>query len=734
MARRIARAEAPEESAPAPAASAGAVRLCTLAQSVWIALECCVASLALYAGGGRLLLDTTERFAPWQAALLLLGLGLGAWLLWLPFSVAITVALKRALIGRYRATRQPVWGSYYLRHWIVTHSARQIPWPLVQGTAAQAWVLRALGARVGRRVFLHRGVDLARGGWDLLSLGDDVTVGQDAALRLADLDQGQLVIAPVRLGSGATVETRASVEPGAAIGRNACLGALSWLRDADIPDGERWEGTPAKGVGAAAPTPTVTRGRRLSGATHALLVIGLRLGLQMANWLPWLAIAAVAPWWVNKLPAWLSAPTLSVFAIAALGAAAAAALLIGLTLQAVVVRRLSRFPEGVVSTWSWEGIRIGAAATRVESAGRWLSGSLAWPVWLRMAGMRLGHGCEISSIMDVLPGLIEIGEDSFFADGIYLAPPRRQQGTITLRRTRFGRNTFLGNHAVIPAGHDWPEGLFVGVATVPEPAQVRANTAWFGRPALELPRQARVVDRRLTHDPSAARYATRVFWEMLRLALPSLPIALAAVWWQVLVGRAWAAVVLLAPALTLGAAAASCAAAIAAKWLLLGRVRAREHAFWSCWCGRWDWLYVAWAEWAAPWLRVVEGTLVLNAVLRLAGATIGRAVALGPGFSQIVDPDMLRLGDGATVACHFQAHTFEDRVLRLGPIEVGAGASAGDGAVVLYGARLGAGAWLAPQSVVMKGDAIAAGTRALGAPAQRDLRAMPEVAAVAAAR
>ncbi|HXR98354.1 MAG TPA: amino acid adenylation domain-containing protein [Terriglobales bacterium] len=720
----------PERTTRARSTGAASARVCTLAQSLWIAIECAVASLLVYAGGGRVLTDATERFAPWQAALILLAAGLGAWLAWLPCSVAVTVALKRVLIGRYRARRAPVWGSYYLRHWIVTHAAGQIPWPLIQGTAAQSWVLRALGARVGRRVYLHRGVDFAHGGWDLLSLGDDVSVGQDAALRLADLDQGELVVAPVRLADGATVETRASVEGGAAIGRNGCLGALSWLGTGEIPENERWEGAPAAPVGSAGPTPALTRGRHLPGAVHTLLLLGVRLGLQVAYWLPWVAIAALAPAWADKLPAWLSAPTLSLVAITALGGAAALAMVTGLTLQALVLRRLSRIEEGVVSTWSWEGIRIGAAAASVESAGRWLSGSLAWPLWLRAAGMRLGRGCEISTILDVVPGLIEIGEESFFADGIYLAPPRRQQGTITLRRTSFGRNTFLGNHAVIPPGYQWPEGLFVGVATVPEPGEVRANTAWFGRPALELPRQARVVDRRLTHEPSMALYATRMFWELLRLALPTLPIALAAVWWQALDGRSLGAAVLYAPALTLTAAVAGCAATIGAKWALLGRVRPREHAFWSCWCGRWDWLYVAWAEWAAPWLRVLEGTLLLNCALRAAGATIGRGVALGPGFSQIVDPDMLRLGDGATVACHFQAHTFEDRVLRLGYIDIGAGASAGDGAVMLYGASLGAGAWLAPQSVVMKGDAIASGARALGAPAQVETKTLSLTAAL----
>ena len=52
------------------------------------------------------------------------------------------------------------------------------------------------------------------------------------------------------------------------------------------------------------------------------------------------------------------------------------------------------------------------------SASDWLSGTLFWPMWLRAAGMRVGPDCEISTIIDVVPELVEIGPECFFADGI----------------------------------------------------------------------------------------------------------------------------------------------------------------------------------------------------------------------------------------------------------------------------------------------------------------------------
>jgi hypothetical protein len=50
---------------------------------------------------------------------------------------------------------------------------------------------------------------------------------------------------------------------------------------------------------------------------------------------------------------------------------------------------------------------------------------------------------------------------------------------------------------------------------------------------------------------------------------------------------------------------------------------------------------------------------------------------LGPGFAHVVDPDMLHLGDDVTVQALFQAHTFEDRVLKVDHVHVRDGATVG---------------------------------------------------------
>jgi non-ribosomal peptide synthetase-like protein len=133
-------------------------------------------------------------------------------------------------------------------------------------------------------------------------------------------------------------------------------------------------------------------------------------------------------------------------------------------------------------------------------------------------------------------------------------------------------------------------------------------------------------------------------------------------------------------------------------------------------------MYVAWGLYGRGLLAALEGTLWLSMFLRASGMRIGRRVVLGAGFSQVVDPDMLTFEDDATVDCQFQAHTFEDRVLKIDRVLIRRGASVGNSAVLLYGADIGEGATVAPHSVVLKRERLQPGRRYEGCPTRERLR------------
>lgn len=695
--------------------------LATVVQSLWLLLGLALGAPVVY-------------FATFDVFPHLVGsLGLVPFLLLMPImlyaalgvyavaAVGLAAAVKRILVGRYAPLRSPVWSGFHVRHWMVVQTARLAPWWLIEGTVFQQAALRALGARIGQRVHIHRGVNLADGGWDLLDIGDDVTLSQDAAVRLVDLEDGQVVVGSVWLGSGSTLDVRSGVAGNTRLEANAWLGALSSLpEDGVIPRGERWEGVPAQHVGAApAPPTSPAAGRVLPPTLHGLLMIlcaGL-ITMIVALPLDLLTIGGALYYGVSGEQAldWIFNPTWEPHVLLAASAVVLIAGPLTVVLEALAMRALGRVPVGVIDRWSLAYIRVWLKSALLTSAGNVLSGTLMWPIWLRWAGMKLGPGCEISTIIDVVPELIEIGGDTFFADGIYLGGPRVHRGTVTLSPTRLGRNTFLGNHVVIPCGQQLPDDVLLGVSTLADDTRIRPGTSWFGHPSFELPhREVVACDRSLTHEPTPIRYASRLFWELLRFALPILPLLTLPAWCRMVGGGE--ALIVSVPLASLAIAGLFCLVVLAMKWALLGRVKPGTHPLWSCWCSRWDFLYVAWGMYASHFLMALEGTLLLQVYLRAMGMRIGKRVALGTGFAQVVDPDMLEFGDDATVSCQFQAHTFEDRVLKIDHVRIDPKATVGHEAVLLYGADIGEATRVAAHSVVMKRERLLPGRRYAGAP------------------
>lgn len=703
------------EPAALPVAS-GVVRpaLVTTLQILLLVAGLVLASGLLYVLGFEVLPRVVAWLRPALTALVLPLVWPLLWWGYAVFAVAVAVGAKRTLIGRYVPGRVPVWSLMFLRHWLVQRCAQLVPWGTLQGTELHCVVLRLLGARLGRDVHIHRGVDLGHGGWDLLTLGDGVTLSQDASLLVAALADGHVVFAPVTIGAGSTIDVRACVDGGAEMGRETFLAASAWLPGrARVPDGARFDGVPAILAGVAPPPSPITGAvRELAPARYTLTLLAARSALGAAVALPAFGLAALALVLADvdaaTALAWLAAPWSATLLVVV--TLAVVALPITLGLEALLARWLAPPRPGTMPRRSASHIRTQLVTGLVQSAGEWLSGTLFWPTWLRLAGMRLGAKCEISTIIDVVPRHVSIGGETFFADGIYLAGPRIHRGVVALPVTTLGENTFLGNHVVVPAGQHLPEDLLLGVSTVADDASMRAGTGWFGHPPFELPRREVVTaDRRLTHEPGFLRWSSRVFFEALRFLLPALPI-LFGLWWYAAIAAAdtgvWHVTLVVVPWATFEVAAAMCLLVLTLKWALLGRVRPGQHALWSCWCSRWDFLYVVWNRFARPLLATLDGTLLLPWYLRAMGASIGRRTVLGAGFAQLVDPDMIHIEDGATVDAQFQAHSFEDRVLKIDRLHVRAASTVGHGVVLLYGADIGAGAYVAPHAVVMKQERV----------------------------
>jgi non-ribosomal peptide synthetase-like protein len=644
----------------------------------------------------------------------------------------VGLAAKWILIGRYTPMRVRAFSNWHFRHWVVVRLVSLAPWEMFEALGLAPMALRLFGARIGRHVHIHRGVRLTDGGWDLITLEDHATIGQDACLRAVELEAGAIVVGPVTVRRGATLETRAGLSPGAELGEGSILRALSNLQPGVVDSGAILDGVPAERVANAPKPPTVEPPPNAFIRTTVGFALFTVIVVTLLT--PW----TVAAWMFGLLPkigesaftlnASLYGPSDAILpSLTGLLRIAGATLCAGMAtvlLQALLVRALGMPPRHAYSLGSIASLRMSLQSMLVEGAGKWLSGTIMWPMWLNLAGARIGRGCEISTVTDVIPSTIRIGRETFFADGIYLGGPRLHAGTATIEPVALEESCFVGNHAVLPAGSQIPRETLVGISTRGDGLPAEAGASWFGHPIFRLPnREIVAMPRELTHEPPLIRRLNRWMWELARFALPIGPVVVGLVMFRTLEFAAshagplafrlcWLPLTLLAAFATLAGGV------LLFKWLLIGRVKPGTHALWSCWCSRWDFLYVMWGMWASVPLTFLEGTLVLVAYLRLMGCRIGKRALLGRGFSHVVDPDMLHFGDDVTVQALFQAHTFEDRVLKVDHVHIESGATVGANTVLLYGARVGRNAIVEPHSVVMKREVLVEATRYEGVPTQ----------------
>lgn len=103
---------------------------------------------------------------------------------------------------------------------------------------------RLMGMKIGRNVTIN---STAIADPSLITLGDGVTIGGSASVMAHYAQGGYLVVAPVRLGAGATIGLRAIVMGGVEVGDKAKVLAGSFvLPNTRIPAGETWGGIPAQ--------------------------------------------------------------------------------------------------------------------------------------------------------------------------------------------------------------------------------------------------------------------------------------------------------------------------------------------------------------------------------------------------------------------------------------------------------------------------------------------------------
>ncbi|WP_342213699.1 Pls/PosA family non-ribosomal peptide synthetase, partial [Nocardia asiatica] len=630
-----------------------------------------------------------------------------------PGRMAICVAGARLLLRGIGPGRYPRGGSVHLRLWAAVRLSEASGAENLSGAPWMVPFARALGAKIGAGVDLHSLPPVT----GMLELGDGCSVEPEVDLSGYWIDGDVVHLGPITVGPGAVVGSRSILLPGTKVGKNAEVAPGSAVAG-KVKAEQEWAGSPAVKVGKAQhrwPAHTPRRARHWVGifgitsmALAAMPILGIGAG------------GAFLAWFIRDTRT-LADGAVRAFAVLPLATLLSLGVYAGATI--VAVRLLSiGLTEGYHPVRSRVGWQAWATERLLDSARTFLFplyASLLTPVWLRLLGAKVGKSVEASTVL-LLPKFTTVADGAFLADDTMIAGYELGGGWLRIGEAKVGKRAFLGNSGMTAPGRRVPKNGLVAVLSA-APSKAKPGSSWLGSPPVRLRRAAESADTARTFDPPARLRVARGVVETCRLipVLVTFAIGLGVLFTLAWLARTFGhlAAGVLSGLVLLAAGAVAGASAVAAKWLLVGRIRTGEHPLWSSFVWRNEVSDTFVETVAAPWFaRAATGTPVLNLWLRGLGAHIGRGVWCESYW--LPEADLVTLGDGATVerGCVVQTHLFHDRIMAMDTVTIGAGATLGPHCVALPASALGDGATVGPASLVMRGDTVPASTRWWGNP------------------
>jgi non-ribosomal peptide synthetase-like protein len=427
----------------------------------------------------------------------------------------------------------------------------------------------------------------------------------------------------------------------------------------------------------------------------------------------------------SSLAWWEALPLVFVMALpASMVLVTLTALLAGGILSLIGRQKAGVFPL-VGATYFRKWVRSTVLDTSLQILHGLYASVFAAP-WLRLLGARVGRETEISTAEGVIPHLLELGECSFIADGALLGDEEQRSGWMRLKGTRVGNRSFVGNGAYVPDGANFPDDLLLGVQSSAPPNELlQSGQTWMGSPPVLLPARETVTlpDASLTFRPSPVRKFVRGTIEALRIVLPmafviSAGYAMVYRLIEFVDTEDWMSSALAVTAASLLYALGSFSLVCALKWLLVGRYKPKMAPMWTLFVWVSEAVTVVYESLAVPaLLDHLRGTPFLPWALRCLGARIGKGVWMNT--TDLTEFDCVEIGDYAELNAHSgpQTHLFEDRIMRIGLVKIGAGATLGVRTTVLYDTSIGKHCRLGPLTLIAKGEQIPDRTRWSGCPA-----------------
>ncbi|NBW02677.1 MAG: hypothetical protein EBR87_03020, partial [Cytophagia bacterium] len=349
--------------------------------------------------------------------------------------------------------------------------------------------------------------------------------------------------------------------------------------------------------------------------------------------------------------------------------------------------------------------------------------------WIyKSLGAKVGKNTEISTATNVTHSLFEIGDESFIADDVVIGESEVRNQMLYLNKTSIGNRSFVGNSALIPQGYSLGDGMLIGVISVPptmEQLQNQPYADWFGSPAKGLPNREKrdIYPAELTYRPHWTRKMSRGIIEFIRVLIPqsiilSVSILFIAYADDLIKLQKWHEVFLYFSFYYLGLVALPIFFFnLLLKWVLIGRYKKAEYPMWTWQVWRTEAITSMYESLTVPFLfEYIKGTPFLPFFFRLMGVKMGERVYMDS--TDITEFDLVSMGDYCAINLDGgpQTHLFEDRVMKMGAVHIGAYSNIGARSVILYDTDIEENCSISALSLVMKGEKLPSKTFWSGIP------------------
>ncbi|MEU7060654.1 Pls/PosA family non-ribosomal peptide synthetase [Streptomyces sp. NPDC046197] len=652
---------------------------------------------------------------------------------------ALPVIVKWALVGRWKPRQIRIWSLGYVRFWVVRTLIRTDPLVLFVGSPLYVLYLRALGARIGRgTVLLSRNVPVCT---DLLTIGESTVIRKDSFFSCYRAHHGVIEPGPVSIGRSALISEATVIDIGTALGDGSQLGHASSLHSGQqVPDGERWHGSPAERtevdfqVVGEMPHATVRR------AVHSVMQLVVTLFAYVPIMIGGVVMLLVGVPQLQTImqpgPAVLASGTFYRQAAIAAAVLVFCGVPIGLLLLSILPRLLAHalVPDRDYPLYGWR-YSIHRAVFRLTNRRiltRLFGDSSCIVHYLRAIGYQFFHIEQTGSnfgteVRHETPFLSSVGSGTMVADGLSIVNADFSSTAFRVSRASIGAHSFLGNRIAFPArARTGDNCLLATKVMVPIDGEIREGVGLLGSPSFEIPRSVLRDSRfdRLRSGEELRRglaaknkhNAATMGWYLLSRWIYVLGAALLAAGAGDLYAGLGAPAVGLADVLVL--------VYTPVYFVLVERCVTAARPPGALYCSIYDprfwWRERYWKVPSETYLRIFNGTPFKNVIWRLLGVRIGSRVFDDGCY--VTERTMAAIGDACTLNAGsvIQCHSQEDGTFKSDHTTLGNGCTLGVGAFVHYGVVVGDGAELAPDSFLMKGEVVPQRSRWGGNPA-RDL-------------